>query len=82
MGPFTRARHWIHRDHDNDIIRSVGCLHVALALHVEYVEGLEDLVWWHLSPRWGHLWPFGWGWGGVPEGLVGVTVGYQWGLMG
>jgi hypothetical protein len=29
---------------------------IAHALHVEYVEGLEDLVWEHLYSRWGHLW--------------------------
>ena len=50
MGPFTRARRWIHRDHDNGTIRSVGCLHVIPALHVDYVEGIEGLVRGYLDP--------------------------------
>ena len=51
MGPFTRARRWIHRDHDNGTIHSIGCLHVASPLDLNYVEGLKDLLGEYLDSR-------------------------------
>ena len=41
MGPLTWNAREIHRDHDNGTICSFGCLHVALPLGLNYMEGLE-----------------------------------------
>jgi len=43
MQPFSSAGHRIHGHHDYGTIWPLGGLHVAPSLHVDYVEGLEDL---------------------------------------